>query len=64
MKLKSSALLLRSLVVLASITVASVPTVRNQDTAAATISNQARADQPASALIVVAQGRCFNGRCY
>ena len=64
MDLKSSALLMRSLVVVAFIAAASVPTVRNHDAVAETISNQARTDQSASAPIVVAQGRCFNGRCY
>jgi hypothetical protein len=64
MVLKSSALLMRSLVVAAFIAATSVPTVRNYDAGAATIPNQARTDQSASAPIVVAQGRCFNGRCY
>jgi hypothetical protein len=64
MDLKSSASLMRSLVVVAFIAEASVPTVRNHDAGAATISNKARTDQSASAPIVVAQGRCFNGRCY
>jgi hypothetical protein len=64
MYLKSSALLMRSLVVVACIAAASVPTVHNHDAGAATISNHARTDQSASASIVVAQGRCFNGRCY
>jgi hypothetical protein len=64
MALKSSAFLMRSLVVVASIAAASVPTVRNHDAGAATVSNQAGTGQPASAPIVVAQGRCYNGRCY
>ena len=64
MKTKSSGLLALSLVAAASIAATAVPTVRNQDTGVATISNQARADQPVSAPIVIAQGRCFNGRCY
>ena len=44
MYLKSSALLMRSLVVVACIAAASVPTVDNHDAGAATISNQARTD--------------------
>jgi hypothetical protein len=64
MALKSSALLMRSLVVVASIAAASVPTARNHNAGAATISNQTRTDQSASAPIIVAQGRCYNGRCY
>jgi hypothetical protein len=63
MALKSSVLLMRSLVVAASVA-ASVPAVRDHDAGAATISNQTRTDQAASAPIVVAQGRCYNGRCY
>jgi hypothetical protein len=63
MNIKSSGLLALSLVVVASITT-SVPAVRNQDTGVTTISNHATADQPAPTPIVVAQGRCFNGRCY
>lgn len=64
MNIKSSVLLALSLVAAASIAATTVPTVRNQDTGATAISNEARADQPVSAPIVVAQGRCFNGRCY
>ena len=64
MNIKSSGLLALSLVVAASIAATTVQTARNQDTGAAAISNQARADQAASVPIVVAQGRCFNGRCY
>jgi uncharacterized low-complexity protein len=64
MALKSSVLVMRSLVVAASIAVASVPAVRGHDAGAATVSSQARADQSASAPIVVAQGRCYNGKCY
>jgi hypothetical protein len=55
---------MRSLVVAAFVAAASVPAVRDRDAGAATISNQARADQSASAPIVVAQGRCFNGKCF
>jgi uncharacterized low-complexity protein len=62
MDMKSSTL--RSLVVVALVAVAAVPTVRNHDADRATISNQTRTDQSASAPIIVAQGRCYNGRCY
>jgi hypothetical protein len=64
MALKSSALLVRPLFVAAFIAAASVPAVGNHDAGVATISNQAKTDQAASAPIVVAQGRCYNGRCY
>jgi uncharacterized low-complexity protein len=62
MALKSSVLVMRSLVVAAFVAAASVPAVRDHDAGAAAISSQARADQ--SAPIVVAQGRCYNGKCY
>jgi hypothetical protein len=64
MDMKSSTLLMRSVVVVALVAVAAVPTVRSHDADRATISNQTRTDQSASAPIVVAQGRCYNGRCY
>jgi hypothetical protein len=64
MNIKSSGLLVLSLAAAATISATSVSTVRNQETGAATISNQARADQLVSTPIVIAQGRCFNGRCY
>ena len=64
MALKSSALFMSSLVVAAFVAASSVPTVRNHDAGAATISDQTRTDQPVSAPIIVAQGRCYNGRCY
>jgi uncharacterized low-complexity protein len=63
MTLKSSVLVMRSLVVAALVAAASVPAVRDRDAGAATISNQTRTDQPASAPIIVAQGRCYNGKC-
>jgi uncharacterized low-complexity protein len=62
MTLKSSVLAMRSLVVAAIVAAAAVPAVRDHDAGAAATSSQARADR--SAPIVVAQGRCYNGRCY
>jgi hypothetical protein len=52
-----------TLVVAATVALTLGPGTGNQtaDTAA---SNQAGASQPASAPMVVAQGRCFNGKCY
>lgn len=64
MNQKSSVLLMRSLVVVASIVTASLPTVGNHGASGAPIPDQARVDHPASAPTVVAQGRCYNGRCY
>jgi hypothetical protein len=61
---KSSTLLMRCLVVIASVSTASVPAIRSHDAGPASISSQPAADQSASAPVVVAQGRCYNGRCY
>ena len=61
---KSSTLLMRCLIVVASVSTASVPAVRSHDAGPAPISSRAGADQSASTPIVVAQGRCYNGRCY
>ncbi|UPK33689.1 hypothetical protein IVB18_36710 [Bradyrhizobium sp. 186] len=63
MTLKSAAFLMHTLVVAAIVSQTSGSIASNQtaDTAA---SNQARTNQPPPAPIVVAQGRCFNGRCY
>lgn len=63
MTLKAAASLMCTLVVAATVSLTLGPGTGNQtaDTAA---SNQAGASQSASAPIVVAQGRCFNGKCY
>ncbi|HEU0084263.1 MAG TPA: hypothetical protein VFQ87_15485 [Bradyrhizobium sp.] len=61
---KSSALLMRSLIVVAAVSTASVPAVPDRDAGPASISGQATSDQPGSAPLIVAQGRCYNGRCY
>jgi len=63
MDMKSPALFMRSLVVATLMAAASIPTVRH-GTGAATVPEQPRTEQSTSAPIVVAQGRCFNGRCY
>jgi len=55
---------MRCLVVIASVSTASVPAIRSHDAGPASISSQPAADQSASAPVVVAQGRCYNGRCY
>jgi hypothetical protein len=61
--LKSAAFLMRTLVVAAIVSQTYGPIASNlpADTAAP---NQARTNQPASTPMVVAQGRCFNGKCY
>jgi hypothetical protein len=66
---KSSAFAIRTLLRIAFlgivvIAVTVVPTALNNETDAAKSSNLANAQRPASAPIVVAQGRCFNGRCF
>jgi hypothetical protein len=48
--------------VIAMMAVAFVPAVRDGGGHTTKIPNQASAHQPAA--IVVAQGRCFNGRCF
>lgn len=60
MEQKSAAFLMRTFVVIVSIAATCLPAVRNQ----VPVPNQTTTDQSASAPIVVAQGRCFNGRCY
>lgn len=61
--LKSAASLMRMLVVatIVSQTYGPIMGYRPADT---TAPDQAKAGQPASAPIVLAQGRCFNGKCY
>ncbi|WP_456622953.1 MULTISPECIES: hypothetical protein [unclassified Bradyrhizobium] len=63
MTLKSAASLMRTLVVAAIVSQTTGPIAGNQtaDTAAP---NQTGINRPAPAPMVVAQGRCFNGKCY
>ena len=63
MTLKSAASLMRMLV-LAAIVSQTWGLIAGNQTADTTAPNQARTSQPASAPIVVAQGRCYNGKCY
>ena len=53
---------IRVVLVVAMMAVALVPAVRDGGGYTAKIPNQANARHPAA--IVVAQGRCFNGRCF
>jgi hypothetical protein len=55
---------MRCLIVIASVSTASVPAVRSHDAAPVSILSEAKANRPASAPVLVAQGRCYNGRCY
>jgi hypothetical protein len=59
----SATSLMRTLVLAAIVAQTSGPIAGNQtaDTAPA---NQTSINRPASAPTTVAQGRCFNGRCY
>jgi hypothetical protein len=61
---KSSDVAVLSLVVIALITGTIVPTVRGDDGVAVAVPDQASRDRATSGPIVLAQGRCFNGRCY
>lgn len=63
MTLKSAAFLMHTLVVAAIVSQTCGPFPSNQ-TANTAAPNQARTIHPAAAPMVVAQGRCFNGRCY
>jgi hypothetical protein len=60
---KSSALAIRPLVVVALVWATLITTVRSYDAAVA-IPDQVTRDQLTSAPIILAQGRCFNGRCF
>jgi hypothetical protein len=51
------------LVVIAIIAATLAPTVRGHN-ATATIPDQISTDRAGDAPIVLAQGRCFNGRCF
>jgi hypothetical protein len=61
---KSSGIAIRSLALIALLAATSAPAIRGGDGATVTILNQTRSDRAASAPIVLAQGRCFNGRCF
>jgi hypothetical protein len=52
------------LVVIAIIAATLAPTVRGHNAATATIPDQISTDRAGDAPIVLAQGRCFNGRCF
>jgi hypothetical protein len=61
---KSSAFLIRPLVLIALIATTLTPSVRGRNAAADAIADQVSADRAPSAPIVLAQGRCFNGKCF
>ncbi|MCD9113074.1 hypothetical protein [Bradyrhizobium japonicum] len=63
MTLKSAAFLTRTLLVAIIVSQTCGPIAGNQPAQMAA-PNQATTSQPASAPTMVAQGRCFNGRCY
>jgi hypothetical protein len=52
------------LVVLVLVAATLVPTVRSDDAATVAVADQASGERASSAPIVLAQGRCFNGRCF
>jgi hypothetical protein len=51
-------------IVITLVAVTLLPTVRGDDAASVATYPQLSGDQANSALIILAQGRCFNGRCY
>ncbi len=61
---KSSDVAIRSLVMIALIAGTTVPTVRGDDGAAVVVPDKMTTDRANPGPIIVAQGRCFNGRCY
>ena len=61
---KSSRLAIRPLVVIALLATTFAPTIRGEGAAKVTIVDQMSGDRAVSAPIILAQGRCFNGRCF
>jgi hypothetical protein len=61
---KSSAYLIRPLVVITLVAATLNLSARGHDAAADAIADQVSGDRAGSAPITLAQGRCFNGRCY
>ena len=59
---QSSTVAIRALAMLALTAVMLVPAVRNGDTARQP--RELSADRSGPAPVIVAQGRCFNGRCF
>ena len=55
---------IRALGVLALIALTPIAAQRSDDADALYLSRQSSADRSVSAPIIVAQGRCYNGRCY
>lgn len=64
MNRKPSVFAVRALGVLAVIAMTLVPTMRSSDHNTARSLPQPSANGPASAPIILAQGRCYNGKCY
>jgi hypothetical protein len=60
---KSSAFLIRPLVVIALVAATLTPSVRGHDAAADAVADQVSRDRAGFAPIILAQ-RCFNGRCF
>ena len=60
---KSSAYLIRPLLMIALVAATLNPLVGGHDPAADAIADQLRTDRAGSAPIILAQ-RCYNGRCY
>jgi hypothetical protein len=61
---KSSAILIHPMVVIAVVAAMLTPSVCGPDAAAGPSADQAGTDRAGSAPVIVAQGRCFNGKCF
>jgi hypothetical protein len=59
-----SSTLVRMFVVTAFVAVALAPTIRADEGSAVSVDNPTIRSQVAPQPIVLAQGRCFNGRCF
>lgn len=61
---KSSGFAIRPLAVIALVAATLAPTIGGEHAATVTIPDQTIGDRAVSAPTILAQGRCFNGRCY
>jgi hypothetical protein len=64
MDIKSSGTVIRSFVLIALVTPTIGLTIRGHDIEPAPPQDQTTRNQAGSAPVILAQGRCFNGRCY
>jgi hypothetical protein len=60
----SSAFAVRSLLAITLVAAALAPHTSRHEGAAVKTTDQTTSEQPSPSPIVMAQGRCFNGRCF